>query len=594
MSRQDKPIAGKAFDLKLFRRIFAYVKPYKVIFILCMFTTILLSFLTIARPLLVAYTIDNFVVKPNMNMLLTMTLVMIGLLIVEAVLNFINDYYTSWLGQNIIRDMRVKIFRHIITFRTKYFDNTPIGLLVTRTISDIEAIADIFSQGFIVITGDILTLAIFIAAMFWMNWELTLWALATLPLLLFSAYIFKNAVKHAFQDVRTAVAHLNTFVQEHITGMNIVQIFNREKVEMEKFKKINAEHRAANIRAVWSYSVFFPVVEILAATSIGLVVWKGGEEIFSGAATPGEITFFIMLVNMFFRPIRMLADRVNVLQMGMVASERVFKVMDINSVIDSVGKKAAKDIQGNIEFRNVWFAYNNEDWVIRNLSFSAKSGETIALVGATGAGKTSVINLLNRFYEYNKGEILLDGINIRDYELNSLRNNIGVVLQDVFLFSGTVANNISLNNPELSREKIIEASKRIGAHGFISKLPDGYDFNVMERGGMLSVGQRQMISFIRAYLYNPRILVLDEATSSIDTETEQLIQYATTKLTENRTCILIAHRLATIQKADRILVFEKGEIIEQGSHRELLKQNGQYKKLVELQFNTLDKRSYVL
>lgn len=584
--KEKKSVTGKAFDFGLLKRILAYAAPYKKRLVISIFITIVLAALSVGRPLLTQYTMNHYV-KLNggdKQMLLTMTILMCCLLVTEALLQFTNIFLTNWLGQNIIRDMRVKLYSKINSFRPKYFDNTPIGTLVTRVVSDMEAIADIFSEGFIIIIGDVLTLVVFIATMFIVDWQIALVVLTTVPVLLIATNIFKNAVKSAFQDVRTQVSRLNAFVQEHITGMKIVQIFNREKAEMERFDEINTKHRDANIRSVLAYSVFFPVVEILSSVSLGLLIWYGGKQMFNADVKPGTITLYIMLINMLFRPIRMLADRINTLQMGMVASERVFKVMDTNEVIEDKGSAEPEGIQGNVEFKNVWFAYNNEDWILRDVSFSVKQGETIALVGATGAGKSSIINLLNRFYEYNKGEITIDGMNIRDYRLDALRSNIGVVLQDVFLFSDTIANNISLNNPDITREQIIEASKTVGADVFISRLPGGYDYNVMERGAMLSVGQRQLIAFIRAYVYDPKILVLDEATSSVDTESEKLIQHATDKLTENRTSIVIAHRLATIQKADRIIVLDKGQILEMGNHQELLKKNGQYRKLFELQF----------
>lgn len=584
MSEGNKSVTGKAIDYGLLKRILTYVKPYRRIFILSILVTVTLAFMSVGRPLLTRYTLNTVVDTKDMHFLVEMTLIMCCLLLTEAAFQFLNIYYTNWLGQNIIRDIRVKLYGKINSFRPKYFDNTPIGTLVTRVVSDIEAIADIFSQGFIVIIGDILTLVVFVVTMFVVNWQLALIVLTTVPLLLIATNIFKNGVKRAFQDVRTQVARLNAFVQEHITGMKIVQIFNREKEEMDKFKEINEKHRDANIRSVWHYSVFFPVVEILSSVSLGLLIWYGGKEVFEDEIKAGDITLFIMLINMLFRPIRLLADRVNTLQMGMVASERVFKVMDTDEIIENKGRSETGSLKGHIDFRDVWFAYNNEDWVLKGISFSVKQGETIALVGATGSGKSSIINLLNRFYEYNKGSISIDHVNIRDYELQALRSNIGVVLQDVFLFSDTIANNISLKNPAISLDEIIEASKIVGAHDFISKLPGSYDYNVKERGAMLSVGQRQLIAFIRAYVYNPRILVLDEATSSIDTESEILIQHAIDKLTENRTSIVIAHRLATIQKADRIIVLEKGQILEVGSHQELLKKDGQYRKLFELQF----------
>lgn len=592
MSEQKKKsITGKAVDALLLKRVFSYIKPYRKNFALAVCTTITLAALSPIRPYLIQYTFDHYVAAANSSMLLYMTIILIVLLILEAFFQFADSFLTNQLGQNIIKDLRVQLYKHIISLRLKYYDNTPIGTLVTRAVSDIEVIADIFSEGLIVIIGDLLKITVILAVMLFLNFKLTLIILSPIPFLFIATYIFKKSVQASFQDVRTQVARLNAFVQEHITGMYVVQIFNREKAEMKHFNDINAKHRDANIRSILAYSIFFPVVEILSSVSLGLLVWWGGNGILKGTATVGELVSFIMYINMLFRPIRQLADRFNTLQMGMVSSERVFKVLDTKEFIENKGRVDAEKINGNIEFKNVWFAYNNEDWILKNISFSVKQGETIALVGATGAGKSSIINLSNRFYEYNKGLISIDGIDIRDYELTSLRKNIGVVLQDVFLFSDTLANNISLNDPAISRERIIEAAKIVGAHDFISKLPNDYDYNAMERGGMLSVGQRQLISFIRAYVYNPKILVLDEATSSIDTESEKLIQKATELLTKNRTSIIIAHRLATIQKADKIIVMGNGEIIEMGNHQELLKQNGQYKRLFELQFkeDTTDK-----
>ncbi len=600
---KKKSVTGKTVDFIILKRIAAYIKPYRRNFTLAVCTTITLAFLSPIRPYLIQYTFDHYVAESNAPMLLSMTMILIVLLVSEALLQFADSYLTNRLGQYIIKDLRVQLYKHIINLRLKYYDHTPIGTLVTRAVSDIEVIADIFSEGLIVIMGDLLKITVILGVMFFLNFKLTLIILAPIPLLLIATYFFKKAVQASFQDVRTQVARLNAFVQEHITGMNIVQIFNREKAEMKKFDAINAKHRDANIRSILAYSIFFPIVEILSSVSLGLLIWWGGKGILRGTATTGELAAFIMYINMLFRPIRMLADRFNTLQMGMVSSERVFKVLDTNEMIENKGTLKAEKIKGNVEFKNVWFTYNDEslktgrvgeeaegsalpvpEWILKNISFSVRQGETIALVGATGAGKSSVINLLNRFYEYNKGCISIDGIDVRDYELTSLRTNIGVVLQDVFLFSDTLANNISLNNPEITRMQIIEAAKIVGAHDFISRLPNNYDYNAMERGTMLSAGQRQLISFIRAYVYNPKILVLDEATSSIDTESEKLIQNAVELLTKNRTSIVIAHRLATIQKADKIIVMDKGEIIEMGNHQELLKQNGQYKRLFELQF----------
>lgn len=577
--------SGRAFDFKLFLRILSYTKPYRSLFYGTLGLTILIALISPIRPWLVQFTLDNYILKPDAPRLLQMTLLMFALLLAEAVLQFFDTYLANLLGQCVIKDMRVQLYKHLLNFKLTYFDNTPIGTLVTRAISDIQTIADVFSQGFLEILGDVLKLVVIITVMFVSDWRLTLISLSTIPVLLFATYIFKNAIKSAFQQVRTQVARLNAFVQEHISGMSIVQIFNREEAEYKKFVNINAAHRAANIKSIWHYSVFFPVVEILSSISIGLLIWIGAKEVLNDKFTIGSIIAFIMYINLLFRPIRQLADRFNTLQMGIVSSERVFKILDTQEVIENKGKLSANDSAGNIEFKKVDFAYQNDTYVLKNISFHVKNGETLALVGATGSGKSSIINLLNRFYEYNSGEILLDGISIRDYELGSLRQNIGVVLQDVFLFSDSIANNISLNNPAITSEQIEFAAKQVGADSFIKSFPDGYQHKVMERGATLSVGQRQLISFIRAYVYNPKILILDEATSSIDTESELLIQKATEILTKSRTSIIIAHRLSTIQKADRILVLDHGNILESGTHAELIRLNGHYKKLLELQFS---------
>lgn len=588
---------GKAFDSKLLKRVLTYSRPYRGLFIAAIALTILMAFLVVVRPLMIRYTVDTFIITPTDDVhriwledhLLLFTVIMIGVLIIESVMQFTVQWITSLLGQRIVRDIRVQLHEKIVGFRSKYFDNTPIGALVTRVISDIEAINDVFTQGFIVIAGDMLLIVVYLVTMFVVNWQLTLVVLTTIPIMFLATWWFKNAVKQSFTDVRNQVSRLNTFVQEHITGMKIVQVFNREKEEMKRFDEINAKHRDANVRSVWYYSVFFPVVEILVSVSLGLLVWFAGKQIVQQIATPGQVTLFVLLINQFFRPIRMLADRINTLQMGMVASERVFKILDQDEVIVNDGKLSAQNINGNIRFNDVWFAYNNEDYVLKGISFDVKAGETLALVGATGSGKSSIINLLGRFYEYNKGSVTIDSTSIREFELSSLRKNIGVVLQDVFLFSGSILSNITLDNPAITKEHVIAAAKAVGAHDFIMKLPGGYDFDVRERGGMLSVGQRQLIAFIRVYVYNPRILVLDEATSSIDTESEILIQKATEVLTKGRTSVVIAHRLATIQNATNIMVIDHGRIVESGSHDELLKKDGPYKRLFEMQFSREEK-----
>lgn len=584
----DSKVTGKAFDLKLLRRILSYAAPYKEKFYFGLFLTLFISVLSTSRPILIQYTIDHYVVpttgEPNVTWLGYMMLIMVAILILETFVQFGSIYITNWLGQNIIKDMRMQLYRHILAFKMKYFDQTPIGTLVTRAVSDIETISNIFSQGIIVIFGDLFKLAVVLVTMFVYNWRLALLSLAIMPLLIFAARIFQRAIKKAFSDVRTEVAKLNAFVQEHLTGMRIVQIFNREEQEFQKFQEINRAHMKANIRSIWHFSIFLPVVEISSAISIGLIVWWGGlHAALEDGVTLGDLIAFILFVNMMFRPIRQLADRFNTLQMGMVSSERVFKVLDTDFVIQDQGSLRLDKVKGRIEFKDVVFGYNPNEPVLKGISFEVEEGQTLALVGATGAGKTSIINLLSRFYEISKGTITIDGKDIHDVALDDLRSHIAIVLQDVFLFSDSIYNNITLNE-KIAIEKIEEAAKIIGVDEFIDSLPDRYDYNVRERGGMLSAGQRQLISFLRAYISAPSILVLDEATSSVDTHTELLIQNAIDKLTENRTSIIIAHRLATIQKADQILVLEKGRIVERGNHQELLRKNGKYKELYELQF----------
>jgi ATP-binding cassette subfamily B protein len=511
---------------------------------------------------------------------------MLGLLLIQTAVQYFHTFFTNILGQSVIKDLRINVFNHISSLKLKYFDRTPLGQLITRTVSDLETIADIFSEGLIVIVGDVLQVLAIIAVMLYTDWELTIVVLIPMPFLIIASYVFKEAIKSAFQDVRTQISNLNTFLQEHISGIRIIQYFAREDQEMRKFKEINSKHRDAHIRSNWYYSIFFPVVEIISAISIGLLVWYGSKSIISNQISPGVVVSFIMYINMLFRPIRELADKFNTLQMGMVGAERIFNVLDTDERTENKGTLQPAQVAGDIQFKNVWFAYNDENWVLKDISFHVKPGETLALVGATGAGKSSTINILNRFYEINRGEILLDGIDIREYELNYLRSTIATVLQDVFLFSDSIANNINLNNLEISREEIIQAAKDVGALDFINRLPGAFDYDVMERGATLSAGQAQLISFIRALVYNPQILVLDEATASVDTETEELIQHAINKLMEGRTSIVIAHRLSTIQNADRIIVLDQGEIKEMGSHQDLLKLNGFYKQLYDLQFNS--------
>lgn len=577
-------VSGKTFDAPLLKRVLNYVKPYLNIFYGTAIFAILIAFLSPARPLLIQYAFDNFILTPNEDKLLLITLLLVVLLFIESILQYFYTYWSNFLGQSVIRDLRLETYKKIINFKQQYFDKNPIGALVTRVVSDIETISDIFSQGLLVIIADILKLIIVIVVMFVTDWRLALFSLASIPLLLIATYWFKRSIKSAFQDVRKQVSALNTFVQEHIVGMYIVQLFNREDIEFEKFKTINDSHKKAHIRSIWYYSVFFPIVEILSAISIGLLIWWGGIEAASTAdVTLGELIAFILYIHMLFRPIRQLADRFNVLQMGMVASERVFKVLDTDDSISNFGKMSLDNCRGDIEFKNVWFAYNDEDWALRDVSFKVSAGETLALVGATGAGKSSIINLLTRNYEINKGSILIDGVNYLEYDLNSLRKNIAVVLQDVFLFSDSIYNNIVLGR-DISLNRVKAYAKDIEIDDFIQSLPDAYHYNVRERGGMLSLGQRQLISFVRAYVNQPKILVLDEATSSIDSESESLIQRSSEKLTKDRTSIVIAHRLATVQNADTIILLEDGKLMEEGSHVDLLSINGKYKLLYDLQF----------
>ena len=582
------------FSFALLKRILSYSKPYKQLFVASIVLTLTLSSLAIVRPLLINQTLNvvgNELVnsegyllpKDKFLFLNKMGLILLGVLILEAILQFTNIYVTNLLGQNIVKDLRKQVYSHILKLKNTYFDNTPVGTLVTRAISDIESLSDVFSQGFIVIAGDILMLVIFVTAMLLKNWALALVTLSTIPLLLIATNLFKNGVKKTFNDVRNAVAALNAFTNEHISGMRIVQLFNREKIEYEKFKEINEKHKVANIKSIWYYSIFFPVVEILSAVSIALFIWFAGAKSNTFNLQLGDITFFIMMINMVFRPIRMLADRLNTLQMGVVSSERVFKVMDTVEVIEDKGQYSALSVKGKVEFKNVWFAYKDEEYVLKDVSFTINAGETVAIIGATGAGKSSIINLISRFYEISKGQLLVDGVYVKEYKLSELRQAVGVVLQDVFLFNDTILNNITLHNPSITEAQVIAAAKDIGIHEFINSLPGGYHYNVKERGAMLSAGQRQLVAFVRAYVYNPPIFVLDEATSSIDLETEKLIQKASIELSKNRTSIVIAHRLSTINHANKIIVMEKGKVIEQGQTTDLInKVDGVYKKMLDL------------
>ena len=575
---------GKVLDLTLLFRVIAFAKPYKKQFIIATISAILLSFLGPIRPMLINYAIDNFIIISDPENLLKITVLLIALLFCEGFIQFFYIYLSTWIGQNVILDLRKKIFKHIVSLKMSYFDKTPIGTLVTRAVSDIETIADIFSQGLLVIIAELLKLVIVIFFMFYTDWRLSIIALLTIPILLVATAWFKRNIKASFQAVRDKVSSINSFVQEHIVGMNIVQIFNREKAEFEKFKQINSEHRDAHLRSIFYYAVFFPVVEVLSAVSIGLVVWYGGEGIISGKdITIGEIIAFILFIQMMFRPIRQLADRFNVLQMGIVGSERVFRVLDTDDKINDGGKIEVADLNGKISFENVWFRYKKDQWILKNLNFNIESGKFLALVGHTGAGKSSIIRILNRFYEIEKGKIKIDNISIDDLTLNSLRDNIALVQQEVFLFSDSILNNISLYQENILKSDIIKASKEIGVHDFIMSLPNGFDYVVGERGVTLSSGQRQLIAFLRVYIRNPKILILDEATASIDSSTEALLQNALVKLSKNRTTIVIAHRLSTIVNADKILLLDEGAILEQGNHKSLLDLKGEYFKMYENQ-----------
>ncbi|WP_187262823.1 ABC transporter ATP-binding protein [Pontibacter beigongshangensis] len=578
---------GKAFDSDVLKRLFTFVKPYGRTFYFIVFLTFASAVLSAVRPFLIQYTVDHDILENDWEGLNRMFVILAVLLVVHAIVQYLHTYFAGWLGQHVVRDIRVKLYRHILNLRLKFFDRTPIGTLVTRNVSDVETLSDVFSEGLAAMIGDILQLVFIVGFMFYIDVKLTLVSLSTFPLMLISTYIFKEKIKGTFQEVRTAVARLNSFVQEHITGMSIVQIFNNEEREMEKFREINKEHTRANIRSVLYYSIYFPVAEIIAAAGLGLLVWYGAYGVLDDSITLGTLMAFIMYIQMFFRPIRQIADRFNTLQLGVVSTERLMRLLDSKEMIADNGSFAPATVKGDISFQNVWFAYQNEEWVLRNISFDVKAGESVAFVGATGAGKTSVINLLSRFYEINSGHILIDGHDLKEFDLSALRHHIGVVLQDVFLFSGTIADNISLGNKNITEEQMWHAADLVGARRFIERLPGGLHYPVMERGATLSGGQRQLISFVRAMVYNPQIIILDEATSSVDSETEELIQYAIEQLMRGRTSIVIAHRLSTIQKADKIIVMDRGEIKETGNHEELLRHNGFYAQLYQMQYKNM-------
>lgn len=589
----------KKFDIAVLRRVFGYAAPYKKKFYLSVILAILLAFITPVRPLLIQITVNDYIAGDKnttflngkfdlTEMLVLITIIQIGLLLIETGMRFLFSFITAWLGQSVVKDMRIAVYKKVLGLNLSQFDKTPIGTLTTRTINDIESINDIFAEGLVPIIADLLSIVCVLVYMFSVDPQLTFIALIPFPIIIIATYYFKENINRSFFKVRNAVAALNAFVQEHLTGMQVVQAFASEKRELEKFKKINRQHRNANIKAIFAYSVFFPIVEIVLALSIGLVVWWTAKEALSlQQSQQGTVIAFILCLNLLFRPLRVLADKFNVLQMGVVASERVFKVLDNDDFIPESHTPAYKPgqaLKGKVELDKVSFAYTKENYVLKNISFTINPGETVAIVGHTGSGKTTIISLLNRLYHIQQGAIRIDDVNIENYDLDYLRSNVGVVLQDVFLFSGSVMDNITLRNPEISPEKVIEAAKLIDMHDFIMRLPGGYNYNVMERGATLSMGQRQLLSFIRALLYNPSILILDEATSSVDTESEQLIQHAIDTLIKGRTAIVIAHRLSTIRKADKIIVLDKGEIKEMGNHEELLQTGGFYSKLHEMQF----------
>ena len=578
--------------MQIFSRLMSFAKRYRLYFFIAASSTIFLALFSVLSPYILINTVDDYILSKDKAGLLNYTLLMLCILLVEVVLQFIFIYFANWVGQHIIRDIRAKIFRHILQFKMSYFDNNSVGRLVTRVVSDIETIAAFFSNGVFTIVSDILKMFAVTVVMFVLNWKLALITLAILPILVYATKLFQVAIKATFQEVRNQVANLNGFVQERVTGMKIVQLFNREDIEYQNFKEINNKHKKAHVKTIWYYSVFFPIAEILSSIGIGLIVWfGGGQAVQDSGISVGVIMGFIQYAQMLFRPLRQIADKFNQLQMGIVAGERVFKVIDTESSIAKSGTIQAENLKGNISFKDVRFSYVKNEEVLKGISLEVKSGQTIAIVGATGAGKSTIINLINRFYEIDSGSIRVDDILVEDYTLESLRNQVAIVLQDVFLFSDSILNNITLKNESITLEEVTKAAKQIGIHDFVMTLPGGYQYNVKERGAMLSSGQRQLIAFLRAYVSKPSILILDEATSSVDSHAEQMIQYATETITKDRTSIVIAHRLATIKRADKIIVMDKGVIVEEGSHLELLeKENGYYKNLYDKQFS-LDQAS---
>ncbi len=576
--------SGKTFDFQIIKRLYGFIQPYRFRFWFLVFLILCMAGISPVVPLLIRYTLDNYLGLTFQSDLLRMLGWMLGALFLQTGLQFSTSYLAGYLGQTVIRDIRVQLYEKIVNLRLAFFDATPIGRLVTRTVSDIETLNDVFSEGLASIAGDLLQLILILGVMFYADWRLTLIIIATVPFMVFSTYVFKEYIKKSFNEVRTAVANLNSFVQEHISGMLIVQMFHAEKQELAKFNRINEEHRDANIRGIFAYSVFFPVADVIAAIGTGLVVWAASTYIVKEEMGVGTLTAFIMFINLFYRPIRMLADRFNTLQMGIVSTERILTLLDSTDYIQNNGTVQANHIAGKIEFSDVTFAYQEPEWVVKNVSFTVEAGKTCAIVGATGAGKSSIIGLLGRLYDCQSGEINIDGVPLTSYEIGSLRQNIAVVLQDVFLFSPSIAYNIHLGDESITHQKMVEAAKAVGVHDFILSLPGGYEYEVKERGATLSVGQRQLISFVRALVHNPKIIVLDEATSSVDSETEVLIQQAISTLMKGRTAVVIAHRLSTIRNSDQILVMDKGEIKERGTQDELLALDGLYAQLYHLQF----------
>ncbi len=578
---------AKAFDTRLFKRILQYTKPYKSRMYGVILFAVLLSIFAALRPYLLKQTVDEYIKTQDKIGLLNYIILMAVVLMLEVLSNFFFTFWANWLGQDIVKDIRIKLFKHMLSFKMKYYDNSPVGQLVTRSVSDIESIAKIFSQGLFMISSDLLKMFVILFFMFFMNWKLTFIVIAAMPILLYFTRVFQKKMQITFEEVRAQIANLNTFVQERVTGIKIVQLFNREEIELEKFKVINQKHNQAWIKTVWYNSIFFPIADIISSLTLGAVVFYAGSRILGGdvSTTFGDIFSYTMYIGMLFNPLRQIADKFNEMQMGMIAANRVFEILDTNSHIQDIGTIEAPIFKGNIDFNQVHFSYIENEEVLKGINLQVAEGQTIAIVGATGAGKTTIINLLNRFYEINSGTIAIDGQNIKNYTLDSLRLQIAVVLQDVFLFADTIYNNITLGNPYITETQVFNAAKKIGVHNFIMSLPNGYQYNVKERGVMLSSGQRQLIAFLRAFVSNPSILILDEATSSIDSYSEELIKNATETITKNRTSIIIAHRLATIVKADKIIVMEKGLVVEQGTHQELInKEKGYYKNLYESQF----------